>query len=287
MGRHRVTGGARSAAFAALLVLLPGCGGAGQDSAPTTSASVPEPPPATSTVTPAPTTAPPSAPPSAPPAPTTTARVGEAQEAEVISRGDPNRRIVALTFDAGADTGFTADILDTLARAGIRSSFGLTGVWAEDNPDLVRRIVADGHHLINHTWDHSSFTGVSARPAVTGRAARHDQLERTERVLAGLTGRSTKPWFRPPYGDYDASVNADVAAAGYRYNVLWTVDSLGWQGLSPTAIAARCLERAVPGAIYLFHVGQQSQDAAALPAVIAGLRQSGYDFGTVPEVVGT
>ena len=203
-----------------------------------------------------------------------------------MSRGDPGRRIVALTFDAGADTGFTAQILDILDREAVPATFGLTGAWVEANPALTTRIGAAGHQLVNHTWDHRSFTGVSARPALTGAADRRDQLDRTEAAIARLTGRSTRPWFRPPYGDTDASVNADVGAAGYRFNVLWTVDSLGWQGLSPAAITARCLNGAVPGAIYLFHVGAASQDAAALPAVIAGLRERGYAFGTVADVLG-
>ena len=203
----------------------------------------------------------------------------------MVSRGDPSRRTVALTFDAGADAGFTAQILDTLAAEGVTATFGLTGAWAEANPELTARIGAAGHQLVNHTWDHRSFTGVSARPAITSSAERRDQLERTEAVVSRLTGRSTKPWFRPPYGDYDASVNADVGAAGYRWNVLWTVDSLGWQGLSPSAITTRCLNGAAPGAIYLFHVGAASADAAALPAILAGLRAQGYAFGTVADVV--
>ena len=67
--------------------------------------------------------------------------------------------------------------------------------------------------------------------------------------------------------------------------MLWTVDSLGWQGLSAAAITTRCLDRTVPGAILLFHVGAASQDAAALPAILAGLRQRGYEFGTVADVI--
>jgi peptidoglycan/xylan/chitin deacetylase (PgdA/CDA1 family) len=217
--------------------------------------------------------------------PTTSTTAAPTGPATVVSRGDPSRPVVALTFDAGADTGFTAQILDTLAAESVPATFGLTGAWAEANPDLVRRIGSTGHQLVNHTWDHRSFTGVSARPAVQSAAERRDQLDRTEALIARLAGRTTRPWFRPPYGDYDASVNADVGAAGYRYNVLWTVDSLGWQGLSPAAITARCLERAANGAIYLFHVGAASQDAAALPGVIAGLRRAGYSFATVADVL--
>ena len=110
-------------------------------------------------------------------------------------------------------------------------------------------------------------------------------MERADEIIQRITGRSTKPWFRSPYGDYDASVNAALGSLGYRYNVLWTVDSLGWQGVSPSTIVNRTVGGAVPGAIMLFHVGSQSQDAGALPAVITGLRQAGYGFGTVAELV--
>jgi len=75
-----------------------------------------------------------------------------------------------------------------------------------------------------------------------------------------------------------------VAQEGYRYVLGWTVDSLGWEGLSSAAITQRCLSRAVPGAIYLFHVGSQSQDAKALPAVIDGLRAQAYTFGRLGDL---
>jgi peptidoglycan/xylan/chitin deacetylase (PgdA/CDA1 family) len=222
--------------------------------------------------------------------PTTTTTVATtttvpAGPATVVSRGNPNRRMVALTFDAGADAGFTARILDVLGRESVPATFGITGRWAEANPELVRRIDAAGHLLMNHTYEHRSFTGVSARPPILSEGERRADVERTDEVIRGLTGRSTRPWFRPPYGDYDSSVNAVVGALGYRYNVHWTVDSLGWQGLSPAAITARCLDRTVPGAIFLFHVGAASQDAAALPGIVAGLRQRGYELGTVADVI--
>ena len=89
----------------------------------------------------------------------------------------------------------------------------------------------------------------------------------------------------PPYGDYDASVNADLFARGYLYNVLWTVDSLGWDGLAATDIVRRCLDRAEPGAIYVFHVGAASEDAAALQPIIDGLRGTGYSMTTVSDLI--
>ncbi|MCC6383238.1 MAG: polysaccharide deacetylase family protein [Dehalococcoidia bacterium] len=200
--------------------------------------------------------------------------------AAVISLGDPNRRQVAFSFDAGSDAGYTTSILATLQANGITASFGMTGRWAEQYPDLLRRIVAGGHHLINHSYDHPDFTTISS-------AARKQQLDQTDAIVVGLTGGiGTKPYFRPPFGAYNASVNADLAADGYFYSLYWTVDSLGWNGLSAAQIVERCLSRAQPGAIYLFHVGSQSQDGPALQTLIDGLRAAGYTIGSIPDVMG-
>jgi peptidoglycan/xylan/chitin deacetylase (PgdA/CDA1 family) len=187
---------------------------------------------------------------------------------------------VALTFDAGSDAGYTAEILDTLAANEVLASFGITGRWAEANPTLLRRIVAEGHQLVNHSYDHPSFTGRSTERPPLSRSARLDQLHRAETAIRAAAGATTVPWFRPPYGDEDASVRADVASAGYRYELLWTVDSLGWKGDAPVNVIARCLSRVVPGAIYLFHVGSASTDHAALAPIIDGLRARGYGFVT-------
>ncbi|HEY2593413.1 MAG TPA: polysaccharide deacetylase family protein, partial [Chloroflexota bacterium] len=76
-------------------------------------------------------------------------------------RVDGPSGVVALTFDAGADRGYAEAILDTLKTEGVPASFGMTGQWAQANPDLVQRMVAEGHRLINHTWEHRSWTGLS------------------------------------------------------------------------------------------------------------------------------
>jgi peptidoglycan-N-acetylglucosamine deacetylase len=192
---------------------------------------------------------------------------------------------VAFSFDAGSDAGYAGMILNTLAANGIRASFGMTGRWAEQNPGLLQRMVSEGHNLINHSYDHGSMTGASTGQRPQTREERWWQLDRTEEIIAGLTGATTTPYFRPPYGAYDASVNADVGARGYAYNVMWTIDSRGWMAWSAGAITQRCLELAEPGAIYVFHVGSASQDGPALQGIIDGLRAKGYAIGTVPDVM--
>jgi peptidoglycan/xylan/chitin deacetylase (PgdA/CDA1 family) len=192
---------------------------------------------------------------------------------------------VALTFDAGADRGFAEYILDVLLYAGVKASFGMTGIWAEQHPDLVQRMALEGHRLINHSYDHSSFTGFSTNRRPLSTAQRHAQLERTERIIAELTGASTLPLFRAPYGDTDSTVLRDLATAGYAYNILWTVDSRGWMGYSVGQIIDRCVRLAEPGAIYVFHVGASAKDGPALPIIIERLREAGYTFETVDEIL--
>ena len=195
-----------------------------------------------------------------------------------VRRFDTIEPVVTLTIDAGADRGFTMEILDTLAAHSVRASFGITGAWASQNPELIRRMARDGHHLINHSWSHQDFTGLSP-------AERAEELKRTETLIRAQVDLPLAPYFRPPYGEYDAAVLAGLAASGYTLNVLWTVDSLGWQGRSAAQITQRVLAGAVPGAIMLFHVGAASEDAAALPEIIAQLGARGYRFATVADFV--
>lgn len=279
-----------------LLALVAGCGDrdAGKTSAPTDviAGTVP-----TSLITaPETTSAPITTTTAAPPttvAPTTTAApptttfppVPDGAPARRISRGGNGRPYVALSFDAGSDTGFAAQILDELAADGVKASFGITGKWAEKNPDLFRRIVAEGHHVINHTYDHSSMTGRATSRLPLSRDARVTELRKADDVFVGLTGKSSKPWFRPPYGDLDGDLERLLPTEGYSYELMWSLDSLGWQGLSARQISSRCAGGIFPGAIFLFHVGSQSQDAAALADIIAAIRAAGLQPGSILDVI--
>lgn len=212
-------------------------------------------------------------------------RIGGSR-ARVVDRVQTTEMRVALTFDAGADRGYAESILDTLRAADVRASFGMTGQWAEANPDLLRRMAAEGHHFINHTQTHDSFTGFSTGRGPKSAEARVRELDLTEAAVQRIANATTKPYFRPPYGDMDGSVSEDIYGSGYDVVAMWTVDSLGWNGLSRAGIEARCLRLAGPGAIYIFHVGAAAQDGPALPAVIDGLRRQGYQIGPLDWLLG-
>jgi peptidoglycan/xylan/chitin deacetylase (PgdA/CDA1 family) len=199
----------------------------------------------------------------------------------IPSRVEGPSGVVALTFDAGADRGYAEDILDTLSDSGIPATFGMTGSWALAYPDLVQRMAADGHLVINHTLDHRSFTGLSDHLGGLSAARRQSELLDADAIIAPLIGHTTCPWYRLPYGDGDSRVVGDVASIGYDQQVGWTIDTLGWRGAPVQDIVARSLRQAAPNAVYVMHVGVESRDGPALPAIIAGLQDQGYGFATV------
>ena len=201
-----------------------------------------------------------------------------AAEVLTVRRFTTDEKVMALTFDAGADRGYAAEILNILRDAGIKASFGMTGKWAEANPDLIRRMANEGHQFINHSWNHPSFPTISS-------TQRADELRRTDEIIRSIAGVGTQPYFRPPYGEYDDATLRDLAANGYTVNVMWTSDSMGWAGWSVSAITNKVVSEAVPGGNVLFHVGAQSLDAAALPGIISQLRAQGYRFQTVRDFI--
>ena len=204
----------------------------------------------------------------------------------IVDRGTNGRLEVALTFDAGADTGYAAEILDLLQAEGISATFGMTGVWAQANPDLVQRMVAEGHQLMNHTWDHSSLTGANTQmPPMTPEQVAQ-QLADTEAVVRDLTDYEMRPYFRPPYGDYDAASLEYLYDNGYSQTIWWTCDSRGWAGWGAQEIIDYCTTNIAEDEILLLHVGAAAVgDFEALPGLIQFFRDTGYAFVTIEQML--
>ncbi len=204
----------------------------------------------------------------------------------IVDRGTNGRLEVALTFDAGADTGYAAEILDLLREEGIGATFGMTGVWAQANPELVQRMVAEGHQLINHTWDHSSLTGANTQlPPMTPEQV-SQQLADTEAVVRDLTGYEMRPYFRPPYGDYDEASLRYLYESGYSETIWWTCDTRGWAGWGAQQIIDYCTTNIAEDEIILLHVGAAAVgDFEALPGMIQFFRDNGYSFVTIEQML--
>ncbi len=206
-------------------------------------------------------------------------------KAKVITLLPTSLKVVALTFDAGSDRGHAVLILDTLKALGVKASFGVTGQWAEANPDLVKRMAAERHMIFNHTYSHPSFTGFSTRKPAMTYEQRSAELWKTHSIILNLTGVSSKPYFRPPYGDQDESVLQDLYSRGYDYSLMWSSDSVDWKGLSADQLVASAVRDAKPGANYLYHVGIGSNAGPALSKIISALRSHGYGFVRISDYV--
>ena len=205
----------------------------------------------------------------------------------LVETHDTERLEIALTFDCGSDRGYTEDILDLLTSYGIKGSFGMTGLWAEQNPDLVLRMAQEGHMIFNHTTSHGSFTGVSTGTGDPGTAFRIDEMEQTDQIVETITGGyDMRPYWRPPYGDVGPQTLRDLASIGYTITVLWTVDTLGWNALTGPEVYERVMNTLQPGQIVLMHVGSQaSGDFDALPDIIETATAEGYALVTVDQLM--
>ncbi len=207
------------------------------------------------------------------------------QKINVISRGNPNRPELCLTFDAGAGATYTSAILDILKRKNIKSTMFLTGLWMLQNQDLVKRIVSEGHEFWNHSYDHRDFRNLSPQEII-------EQLKMTEDISLRLTGRSTKPIFRPPYGGYDSRVLGIVASQGYTNFVYWTFDTIDWDydNMNPEGSAKRVFydngreRQNLTGAIVLMHLDSKFEPQT-LSDTIDGLRKKGLNPTTLTNIL--
>lgn len=202
-----------------------------------------------------------------------------ASSSQLITKGSTSSKIIALTFDDGDDGANISSILSILAENNIKATFFITGKAAENHPSLIRAIVNAGMEIGNHSYSHPDFTTISY-------SSMQSQLSTTENIITNITGRSTKPYFRPPYGAYNSAVLQAVGDAGYTKTIYWTIDTIDWDGRSASSIYSKVLNNATPGAIVLMHTGSGAPNTKyALQTMIDGLRDMGYSFATVSGVL--
>jgi peptidoglycan-N-acetylglucosamine deacetylase len=273
-----------------ILFLLTSCGGqpSNQGGTPTpTSTPTPRPiattgltPTATPTSipTPIPTITPrPTPTPSAPPSACDTPPGVQPVSAVEIDNGNTSRPRIALTFDAGGPSTPTGRILDILAKHHVHSTVFITGDWANLYPDLVRRIHNDGHEIGNHTMHHKDLRTLSDVEVC-------NELNQANQVISGITGVTTRPYYRPPYGGRDSRVRSLAANLGYR-TVYWTIDTLDWQTTAtPDSITKRVMDNLANGVIVLMHAGSDVE-AQTLDGLMTKIEAKGYEMVSVSEVL--
>lgn len=193
---------------------------------------------------------------------------------DILIRGNPDLREVALTFDDGPRPEIVRGILDTLGRFGARSTFFVVGSQVERSPAIVRRMMNEGHEVGNHSHSHPRLDGMEE-------AEIRRELVACDKAVFKATGAHTN-LFRPPGMRYDDTVVDAAQALGY-VTVHWNVAAKDFTPVAPELVSARILDRVRPGSVILLHA--QEDTAKALPAILATLKQRGYRFVTVSQML--
>jgi peptidoglycan/xylan/chitin deacetylase (PgdA/CDA1 family) len=209
------------------------------------------------------------------------ARVRVSMEIEPWARGKvlnsvpvkKSDKVYALTFDDGPWPESTRQILSILKANNVKATFYMVGQEVTRRPELAREVVAAGHAIGNHSWDHPS----RPRDPIM-------QVQRTNAAIKKAVGFAPTS-FRPPYG-----IVAKMAREAQREGdpvLIWTADSTDWKRPGSERIARNILNGAHPGGIALMHDGggNREQTVAALPTIIAGLKARGYTLVTIPELI--
>lgn len=199
---------------------------------------------------------------------------------ELVSRVETPENVIALTFDDGPTAAYTPWVLDLLDARDVDATFFLTGREIGENTDHARAIVAAGHEIGNHTFSHANMT-----LAGPGKAA--SEVDRTNEAIrqAGYEGDIH---FRPPYGKKLIFLPLHLWKTG-QTTIMWDVEPESFEDIAsdPDRIAAHVLDQARPGSILILHVMYISREPTrqALPKIIDGLRERGFRFVTVSELL--
>jgi peptidoglycan/xylan/chitin deacetylase (PgdA/CDA1 family) len=201
----------------------------------------------------------------------------------IVTQGPGGEPLVALTFDDGPNEPATSQILDLLAAKEAKATFFVVGANAAVYPDTLRRAVADGHAIGNHSYRH--------RKRDTLIDPRYREVARTQTEIERITGvRPTV--YRSPNGFHTPWQLRAVRRAGLTA-VHWNVQTKDWENPDPDVIVRRVLRHVRPGAIVLLHDGVDTRHGAdrastieALPRLIDALRERGFRLVTVPELLG-
>lgn len=199
------------------------------------------------------------------------------KRAEPIFRVKTDKPQIAFSFDAGADRGNAAAIMDILEKYHIKTTFFLTDNWITAYPEDVKSIVDRGHELGNHSVNHPSFPKLSATQMSTQIQQTHQRIKELYNIDMCL--------FRFPYGDYD-NASMDVTKANGYYAIQWSIDSLDWRNEGRDIMINRVLnhKNLGNGSIILMHMAAK-YTPSALESIIQGIQERGYEIVPVSQLI--
>jgi peptidoglycan/xylan/chitin deacetylase (PgdA/CDA1 family) len=194
----------------------------------------------------------------------------------IVSNGSLQQKEIALTFDAGSDA-IGIGILDVLKKHNVKATFFLTGSWANKFPSYAKRMADEGHDIGNHTYSHPDAVKTNTNVFV-------QDIIKAEEAIKRATGITPRPYFRFPFGSYNADALKAVGGAGYPYSIQWTIDTIDWQQPAVEVIVSRIQTGASNGDIILMHIGGINTPEA-VDRVIPILKSMGYNLVTLTELL--
>lgn len=192
--------------------------------------------------------------------------------------GPESEKKLYITFDAGFENGNTEKILDALKKHGVKATFFLVGNYFETQPELVKRMVAEGHTVGNHTYSHPDMSKIADE------ASFQNELEKNARLYKDITGEEMPKLYRPPQGKFCESNLKMAQKLGY-HTVFWSLAYVDWyENDQPTKEEAfgKLLPRAHPGAVVLLHSTSKT-NAGILDDLLTEWEKMGYTFGNLEE----
>lgn len=188
---------------------------------------------------------------------------------------ETEQKVIALTFDAASGDTSTGSIMATLAKEEVNATFFLVGIWTEGHPELVTKMSEAGIEIGSHSNTHPHMNKLSDTQMRL-------EIEASAKAIENITGKGVKI-FRAPFGEYSDKLITVCNSLNIKA-VQWDVDTLDWKNLSAVEISGRVMQKAVNGSIVLMH-NDGKYTAAALPLVIAALKNKGFSFVTVSEMI--
>ncbi len=193
-----------------------------------------------------------------------------------FSRVPVSGKYIAITFDDGPHPQNTPRLLDMLAKRNIKATFYVIGRSVDLHPGVLRRTVAEGHEIGNHSHTHRLLSKL-------GDSEVRQEMQRCQDAIGRAAGVRPRT-MRPPYGGLLQSQRQLIHDEFGYPTILWSVDPLDWKRPGPSVVASRILSATTPGGIVLAH-DLHSQTVDAMPATLDGLLRKGFKFVTVSQLI--
>lgn len=202
--------------------------------------------------------------------------IGSGYYVETVCNGSSKEKIIALTFDDGPEPLLTENILDVLKKNKIQAAFFFIGNKMEKHPDVVKRVVADGHIIGNHSYSHHRWFDLFPRKKMVA------ELQQTNNIAAKITGKKIK-FFRPPYGVTTPVLAKAINALGFE-TIGWNIRSFDTVIKDPSRLPERISQRLRNGAILLLHDTAPATQQS-LQTIIDRIGQRGYSFARLDHLI--